>query len=843
MLTRRALCLLLTLTLLTAALPAALAEELSLDSLLADIELAAEEEPKALTVGPLSFDISEDRQSIFIDKPEVTGSDEYRIAYNIYDADSNPVNYFYSLEDRVAATPGYGGLFNVFVVVTDVTGAQNTQNIGWQTLSWPLADSLSVGRATFTLSEDRKSVYVDRPEIHCKSGSVSIAYNIYDDQSNPVNYFYSTEKRVAATPGYSGKFNVFIVVTDTVTGEQDVQNIGWQVLGDPQEEPEEPEEDDPADYDYILYASYVKVTGYRGNKADIVIPSVIEDRPVREIGDQAFFHQYGLVSVRIPRTVTTIGEWAFGSCTALEEVIIPDSVTVIKKNAFERCTSLPNITLPKSLTDLGGMAFLACEKLQTIALPDSLAHVGRNPFCSCSSLTGITLSASHPALTVDDGVLISKADHRLICCLPARTSASYAIPEGVAVIDESAFSDCANLTSLTMPDTVTDIGEYAFTRCAGLTDITLSAGLTLIRRFTFWDCSGLTRITIPASVTELEEFALNGPVNLKEINYLGTAEQWAAVTIGFEAIPEGVTVVFWNGACGPHLIWKLNDGTLIVDGTGDMFDYEEEGAPWYDVRLTVTKVILRDGVTGVGACAFMNCHKLNNLTLPSGLKRIGRQAFQTCNVLLSLTIPESVVSIGDYAFERCRSIKYDLVVPGSVTSIGDYAFANCGQLRSINMYYGVKTIGDFAFAWCEDVRSISLPATVTSVGEAVFKGCKHMAGGSGLIVLWHTLYGGKKDQVTADIPEEVVRISGYAFEDITTLTSVTIPSGVHGIGPRAFAGCTGLTSLTIPDSVTGFGQDIFAGCAEGFVIRCNPGSAAEKYARDNGIAVEAPEQA
>ena len=207
---------------------------LDLNELMNEID----KEAKSLNVGQATFRISQDKQSIYIDRPEITGSDEYTIAYNIYDNNSNPVNYFYSTEEHVAATPGYGGLFNVFIVVTDqATGESNTQNIGWQKLNWPSANKLTVGKATFELSPDRKSIFVDRPEIKCKSGEVTIAYNIYDHNSQPVNYFYSTEKRVAATPGYDGKFNVFIVVTDTGTGEQDIQNIGWQVLGEGVPEP------------------------------------------------------------------------------------------------------------------------------------------------------------------------------------------------------------------------------------------------------------------------------------------------------------------------------------------------------------------------------------------------------------------------------------------------------------------------------------------------------------------------------------------------------------------------------------------------------------------------------
>ena len=50
------------------------------------------------------------------------------------------------------------------------------------------------------------------------------------------------------------------------------------------------------------------------------------------------------------------------------------------------------------------------------------------------------------------------------------------------------------------------------------------------------------------------------------------------------------------------------------------------------------------------------------------------------------------------------------------------------------------------------------------------------------------------------------------FYNITTLTSVSIPSGVTTIGDNVFNGCTGLTSITIPNSVTTIGIAAFNGC-------------------------------
>ena len=59
-----------------------------------------------------------------------------------------------------------------------------------------------------------------------------------------------------------------------------------------------------------------------------------------------------------------------------------------------------------------------------------------------------------------------------------------------------------------------------------------------------------------------------------------------------------------------------------------------------------------------------------------------------------------------------------------------------------------------------------------------------------------------------------VTLIGYsAFEDCTSLTSVTIPDSVTSIGDSAFRDCTSMRSITIPDSVTSIGISTFSNCS------------------------------
>jgi hypothetical protein len=57
----------------------------------------------------------------------------------------------------------------------------------------------------------------------------------------------------------------------------------------------------------------------------------------------------------------------------------------------------------------------------------------------------------------------------------------------------------------------------------------------------------------------------------------------------------------------------------------------------------------------------------------------------------------------------------------------------------------------------------------------------------------------------------VTAIGAYAFRNLSSLSSVTIPNGVTNIGDGSFMFC-GLTNFDLPDTITNLGQMIFYGC-------------------------------
>lgn len=74
----------------------------------------------------------------------------------------------------------------------------------------------------------------------------------------------------------------------------------------------------------------------------------------------------------------------------------------------------------------------------------------------------------------------------------------------VARIDDSAFSGCTGLTSVTLHEGLQVIGDGAFRECEGLTSLDLPDGLTTLEDTALYDCANIERFTFPASLSDME---------------------------------------------------------------------------------------------------------------------------------------------------------------------------------------------------------------------------------------------------------------------------------------------------------------------------------------------------
>ncbi len=220
----------------------------------------------------------------------------------------------------------------------------------------------------------------------------------------------------------------------------------------------------------------------------------------------------------------------------------------------------------------------------------------------------------------------------------------------------------------------------------------------------------------------------------------------------------GVSAKTYSGSDG-NISWSidLNSAHMTVSGSGDMTDYVNYSDLSYSKLLPVVKtLVVENGITSVGDCAFMYAYNLESVSLPDSIKTIGQSAFEYCIKLKEINFPSGVTQIGNMAFSSC-SVLESLVLPSSLYEIGEYAFSDCRSLKETNV-----------------------PSGVTQIKNGTFTGCSALETVSGL--------------------ENVEYIGNGAFYNCALLNLDSFPKNVTEVSPRAFFGCSTFDTL-VPSTV------------------------------------------
>lgn len=186
-----------------------------------------------------------------------------------------------------------------------------------------------------------------------------------------------------------------------------------------------------------------------------------------------------------------------------------------------------------------------------------------------------------------------------------------------------------------------------------------------------------------------------------------------------------------SGECGDNLIWKLEEGALIISGFGEMKNYgigigsnPINYAPWGKYCDTITNLVIEEGVTTIGSGAFYECKNIScELILPESIVKIGRWAFENCSGLHGrLILPNSLITIEEDAFYGCTGFSGDIVIPEQVISIDGHAFDSCkGLCGKIVIGSEVLTICENSFAGCDGISSIVFNGNAVDIKTDAFK--------------------------------------------------------------------------------------------------------------------------
>ena len=259
-------------------------------------------------------------------------------------------------------------------------------------------------------------------------------------------------------------------------------------------------------YNAAALTNYVGTTAFANCSSLVSI--VIPDGVIR-IETGAFRECRNLISVTFPETLTTIRGQAFMYCSSLKSVVIP-SATWIDKQAFEYCTNLEHVELPKNLNRLG--------------------YDGMNVFKGCDNLKSIVIDGSNEYFKSIDGHLYTKDGTTLIRYASGQTNTIFTVPASVKVIEKSAFHRASSLISVVLPEGLTTIKTFAFSACYSIQSIIIPNSVTTIGTHAFEHCTGLLSVVFGSGIQRIQANTFSMCEAVVEINYVGSEDEWNAIT-------------------------------------------------------------------------------------------------------------------------------------------------------------------------------------------------------------------------------------------------------------------------------------------------------------------------
>ena len=321
----------------------------------------------------------------------------------------------------------------------------------------------------------------------------------------------------------------------------------------------------------------------------------------------------------------------------------------------------------------------------------------------------------------------------------------------------------------------------------------------------------------------------------------------------------------------------LDNDVLTVAGTGAMpvlnnsteTENISAGAgtyPWANLKDSITKIVIGDGVTSIGSKAFIAYTNVTSVNIGKDVSEIGVGALSQLSACTKFNVSsensnfttDTTGALFDHSKTKliafpCGSSATTYAIPDTVTTISYGAFSRAASLKTITIpeSSSLSTIGYGAFAFTTALKTVNeVPASVTTIGDIPFSksGVKY-------------IYCADKDTkdriqnkvngllVDVLLPDETPAIeftdNGYTYriDDGKALlvsapkneATPTVPSGVTyqgatypvtGIWKGAFAISLDwteanssadkrnekITSVVLPDSVTQIGERAFYFC-------------------------------
>ena len=353
-----------------------------------------------------------------------------------------------------------------------------------------------------------------------------------------------------------------------------------------------------------------------------------------------------------------------------------------------------------------------------------------------------------------------------------------------------------------------------------------------ISRYAFADCNKVTTVQIGDDITEIGDYAFSGCTSLEKVVFAGTMAKWKEVQIGIGNEALGyVNIVCSDGTITGHFPelsdsdYVLNDGVLTIYTQNAVNDYVSANqTPWYNLRSSITKIIVKDRVHKIGSYSFWGFSSVKEIVFEGVPSSLADSAFENCFNLQSISYngtinnwkkidiqndsdspytsqifvatiyctDDTILSQGYCGFEE-NNLRWILTESKKLIIWGSGKMAEyqtnyspwwSKNYKTVTIDEGVTSIGRNAF-YDTEIESITLPNSIESIEREAFSYAKNLS--------------------QLNFSTNLKKIDDYAFSHCDSLKEVNIPDGTVEIG-AAFISCSSLERIHFPDSITKLGS-------------------------------------
>lgn len=462
----------------------------------------------------------------------------------------------------------------------------------------------------------------------------------------------------------------------------------------------------------------IEITGYRSNKAHLVIPEKIIGYDVISIAANAF-SGVQFETITFNNKIKQINRYAFSGNRLLTEIDIPDGVEIFE-GAFFGNSNLRQVNLPNDLINIPSSLFKNNYSLKNVNIPNTVIRIGSEAF-SNTGLSTIELPNNLEYLggeafggTQIKSLVIPNTTTYLGPLSNMTHLETFNIPNQIEYLPNEFLLNNQNVIEFIVPNNIKSIGHYAF-RNTNIENFLFNDNIETIGSGIFWGTKNLKTITLPETLTfipketfaysALEEIVING--NIKEIH---SEAFLSAKSLHSVVLNEGLRIIEANAFANTEALKEIVfPNSVIYFGSNTLRD-----------SISLERVVLPAGLTSVPDRFLDGATKLKELVWPDSIVSVGRYAFRNTN-LSHITLPSELETIHDYSFFGITSLE-SITFNDKLKSIGTHSFGQTSSLKVVDFPLSLTQIGEYSFNGSTMLEEVHIKQNVRVVGYWAFKG-------------------------------------------------------------------------------------------------------------------------